>query len=296
MNERQIFDMMSCLDDKYILEADIGKRRTKKMKKRFIGIMAAAAIAVTGIVGAGAAYIYKKNTASERYFGEGTDDKLESIGAKYEQTIKGEHFDVNIETILSDGQYLTVVANAEPNDEEGAKMLQNGEEPWLHSVRPEISSTDFDEEVNFQPENGREVMRWSYFLDKPQDKVVMPMSLITFAIEDGKYITLAEFELTFEKNERTIILENAAGEKISLCENSISGSDVTVAVKTDPLPFLEVTAEYKDGTSKNIEIFGSTEPSDDGHYDKMHVSFLELVDIDNVSAVTIGATRFEDKA
>ncbi len=268
---------------------------TKKYSRRFIGFMAAAAIAVTGIVGAGASYVYKKNSASERYFGAGADEKLESMGAKYEQTFKGKHFDINIETILSDGQYITVVANAEPNDERGAKMLQNCEEPWLHSVKSEISDTEFDEETNTLVENGRAVMRWSYVLDEPQDKVTMPMSLITFGIEGGKYITFAEFELTFEKNERTIILENAENEKISLCENSISGRDVTIAVKTDPLPFREVTVFYKDGTSKSIEIYGSSESRDDGHYDKIHISFLEFVDIDNVSAITIGGTRFEVK-
>ncbi|MCR5816708.1 MAG: hypothetical protein K6F91_07485, partial [Ruminococcus sp.] len=61
------------------------------------------------------------------------------------------------------------------------------------------------------------------------------------------------------------------------------------------LPFREVTVFYKDGTSKSIEIYGSSESRDDGHYDKIHISFLEFVDIDNVSAITIGGTRFEVK-
>ena len=287
------------------MRTNINVTSTKKRSKRFIGFMAAAIIAVTGAVGAGAAYSYQKITASERYLGEGASEVIESMGANSDMTIKGRHFDINIETLLSDGEYLTVIANAVPNDDKGFKMIADGNEPSLHSQISERSITeyedggfiyDFDEDFNNSYENGKEIMRWSYFLDETQEKITVPMSVIILGAE-GISDPVAEFELTFEKNVNTVKLENKAGETLTLSEYSVNAKDVTIETADDPLPMREVKVELKDGTEKVINVFGiyPDDTTEDNHYDKMGITFLTLIDTEDVSAITIGATRFEKR-
>ena len=280
-------------------------KKNKRMGRRFTVLLAAAVIAVTGAVGAGAAYVYRKNAANETYFGSGADSKLESMGAKSGLTFKGKRFDINIESVLSDGEYLTLVASAVPNDEEGAKQIANGEETYLHSKLAERGTykdengnevTEYAEDIGFVYEGGAENMRWEYKLDTPQDKVTIPMTVVMgFNLPEDNII--AEFDITFEKNMHSVKLTNDKGEVMTLFDNGIKGCDVTIIPKTDPLPMREVTVEYTDGSSKSIEIFGfspyDADAAEDGHYESLSVTFNDLIDTSSVKAVTIGKTRFE---
>ncbi len=268
---------------------------TKKRSRRFIGLAAAAVIAVTGAVGAGAAYVIHKYNASDRYYGDGTQQTLEEKGALSEKTFKGEHFEVDIDSVISDGRLLSVTASAKPTDDEGTKLLEEGNELTLHSSIAEISPTESDEAVNFMYENGVYVMRWSYELDEPKDSVTIPMSVDIIGMEPVSRPVI-EFELEFVKNLETITLESKDGSIITLSDNAVYGEDVTVLPATDPLPFREVTAIYDDGTEKKLNIFSENpDVTEDGHYDNINVTFNDLVDITKVSALTIGSTRFEVK-
>ena len=285
------------------MDKNITVKQNKRVSKRFIGFAAAAAIMVTGAVGAGAAYVISGRTSNDTYFGTDADSKLESIGAKADKTISLEHFDLNIESMLCDGQYISVTASAVANDEEGAKWLSSGaDDMTLHSSISERPGTAYsrvwDEDVAFISEDGKELLRWTYFLDEPKDKVTVPMSLIYMDyINGGDEKSLGEFELEFVKNLDTIKLENAKGECVSLSSNSVTGNGVTIEAANDPLPFREVSAEYKDGTVKKIEVYGcnNLDTTENAHYDKMGITFNDLVDIDNVSKLTIGRTVFELK-
>ena len=295
------------------MNRNITSVKTKRIRGRFIGMAAAAAIMVTGAVGAGAAYVIGKRSTSDIYFGESSQELLESTGAKSSdiiKTVKCRHFDVDIETMIFDGKCLTVTASAVPYDEEGEELINDGREPFLHTPLSTVSEktlktedgddmyeAEYDEEISYFYENGREVIRLTYTLDKPQDRVTIPLTLLVDSEKGTGFESLGDFELEFVRNSDVYIFENDRGEQIHMSANSVTANNVTIETAQDPLPLREAEVQLKDGNTEKIKVYSCTdeEPDENGCYKNVEITFNDYLDIDDVSSITIGATRFERK-
>lgn len=275
------------------MDKNVNIIKTKKRNKCFVGMLIAAAVAVTGAVAAGATYYVKRNASVDRYFGEGAGEVLESKGLTSDLSFKGSHFDINVETVLSDGYLLTVTASTVPNDEEGAKLLSGG-------YYPHLSSPMFDGDAQycaFNGEGGGSVVRWSAILDEQTDKLTVPLEADYLVEVTNEYKPVTNFEISFEKNLDSRVLKNKQGQTLILGEDYICGKNIDLAGEYDAAAFRKIVVEYKDGTVYDAgwDAFGfyPSEIPEDNHLDNMQFIFARLIDMQNVSAVTINNTRFE---
>ena len=317
-NELSGFGKGARLDEKteqHILSSVMGKagfkmdnriNHTKKYSRRFIGFMAAAAIAVTGIAGAGAAYVLK-NRSIDSYYGAGAADELESRGLVDGTVYKGEHFDITIETVMSDGHVISLVASAAPNDEAGEKLLANKYEPELHSDTALTAALPHGEITGFNVEDGYAKMSWGSFFDTSLDSMTVPIEARYFNYPENRYEKIASFDITFAKNLDSITLINDKGETALISDIGFFSESVTLDNEYKERVKYDEQIEYNDGTVLDMREYAASSEAFDRLYDRSKdealterhenfgIAFFKLIDHNKVRAVTIGGTRFEVK-
>lgn len=282
-------------------------KHTKKHSKRFIGFMAAAAIAVTGAVGAGAAYIYKKHTAADKVYGEDTAQMLESRGLIKEQVVETDEFSLNIDTTLSDGRLITFTAIVTPKNSVSLQQLKD--DMAFVDVKCDLEKTSacsapvcYGGAGYYLDEQDEQlVMRWTGYMEtnEPCEKVSMPLIAQKFDKTTAKYTELARFTLDFEKNVGSRQLTDKNGQSISLCEIGVSTGILTLDKEYSADSIYNILKlEYKNGSTesftKKINHWSSGQHTDGtSRYDGISYGFTEFIDPDEIAAVIIGETRFE---
>lgn len=312
MNKSQIFDMTALLDDKYILEADGVKGRSIKMKKRFIGIMAAAAIAVTGIVGAGAAIyngVHKESVS--QFYNESGLEMLESGGYTLGSTAENEHMSITLDSFTYDDHCGLSVITVDALDEKARDYLV-ANKGYFNGI---IYYTDTDEDA-FSPdhgigftgfngyENGKQLVLQAEILFNSGAYVNIDISRplgIRFSAAKTQWVTDPDesifegmrFELPMDNKVKSTTLYSDDGEELYLSEISF----VTMA---DPLtvsdPMYQI--HWNDGTEFDENLCLTLGLSGGGLFlngeNKGYITyFRELVDIDKVDSLTFNGTEYK---
>ena len=296
MNNRQIFDMIGCLDDKYILEADGVKGRRIKMKKRFIGFMAAAAIAVTGAVGVGAGYIAKQqNRAVDSFLGESAAEQVDSKSGFRDIVISTEHIDVTIESVLFDGSLVSVSGTTTPKDDEGKRLIDNrvfigvnGEKAQENGIETGGGSTEFASDVDYSSQLD------TFFVCDEYDSLTLPMCIGYY---DGDYKVIKDFELNIVKNMECVKLYNKKNEFVRISELGLITNGLTLDTPCDNISTRPIRLEFKDGSEKEVDAAAAnlSISLDSLYLDHFEMNFMEFVSINDVTAINIGGTRLDIK-
>lgn len=120
-------DIMSLLNENYILEAEPrGNIKSKHKRFRISAAAAAAAACLTlTAVSAGAVVIYNMNSSTENYYDSRAVDQIESNGLMLNDTLSNGHFRVTVNTVLADDYSYKIFMTASPLDAEARAFIED---------------------------------------------------------------------------------------------------------------------------------------------------------------------------
>ena len=295
--------------EQHILSSVMGKagfkmdnriNHTKKYSRRFIGFMAAAAIAVTGAVGAGAAYMISHKTSIDSIFGKNAGDVLEERDMINGAVYKGEHFDITIDAALSDGDLITAIATIVPNDDYGEEVVKRNDDFEFEVRENPFAQHTTGKGCSQEIIDGNVVLSFNTFLDKSFDSYTLPISANYYDSEDNDYHKITSFDITFDKNldDREYVSEN--GEVLSLCDIGFMGRGVTLGDdEKGEMELNDIVFEYSNGKSEQFEDISHTSTRNmvnTNYYAYAGISFSKIIESNTVTAIIINGIRFEYKA
>ena len=288
------------------MNENITVNKAKRFSRRFIVLMAAAVIAVTGAVGAGAVYIAKRRSSVEALLGEEKAVALDSRGLIDEKHFETDKYDMTIDTVLCDGQSVLLTLEAVPKDENMP----------LEELEEDITGRCFSIDCNWEKEDvmkkqdnmlvdgamktdidyGERAVRvlWQGKMEKPFDKLFLPLAVnVMNQTHDGQDI-IGDIVLELKQNVISRDYVNANGEKVRVSEIAITAEHLSAGVTSENI---EPLFEYDDGsTAYAPQVSFSADPcsDDDTEFDNAYIDMFTVVEIINIKAVTIGTQRYEE--
>lgn len=288
------------------------ERRTmnRSVKKKSTALIIALAAAMTLCITAGA-YVFNHKMSIGSFFGEQTASELENRGLISGQVVNGKHFDISIDTVLSNGRNFCIVATAAPKDDYGRSFASDSSAAGRVELAPSESADKLIKGISASTgvENGMIVMTFTSELCEYSENVTLPMQLLINSQADRqKGLVDAEFELKIEKNFDAVHFISSEGEQLELWDFGLHITNVQLdgraANDSTVFSFMEhIELEFSDGSrtvldnSANPEasILDISSISVNGTYDhniEGSATFGHLIDSDKVTAVTICGKRF----
>ena len=305
MNNKQIFDMIGQLDDKYILEGYSEPKRNISVKRRIPVMLIAAALsaALLGVVGAGAA-IYNgvhKDSVSQ-FYNESTLEKLESGG--YTLGAAADSFTYDDYSGLS-------VITIDALDDKAREYLSENKgmvDGLIYYADTGDDVSELNTGVGFmginEYENGRPFVMQAEILFKYGAYVNIDISRplgIRFDTVSTQWVedpdkTLFEgikFVLPMENKVKSTMLYSDDGQELYLSETDF-------VAMIDPLkefdPFYQI--RWNDGTEFDKDLCLTLGLSGGGLFlngeNKGYITyFRELVDIDKAESITFDGVEYK---
>ncbi len=167
MNEHELLKAMSNIDESYIAEAEypVSIKKTNKPLIRILSILAAAA-AMTTTAGAISSVFLHRETVENYLYGD-SRKMLEEQELVCNYMTANEHVQLTVETILSDGHLLYLIATLEPLDEEAQNFIaEHGSFPLdLAAIYDDTGEKmNYIGQAGFCSENGNHLIECSYWL------------------------------------------------------------------------------------------------------------------------------------
>lgn len=298
------------------------------IKKKSTALIIALAAAMTMGLSAGAAnyYIDHKNTIDSLY-GDGAGEVFEKNGYINGQVIEGNHFDISVDSVLSNGRDISIIISAAPTDEFAERLVAD---PVRLGCELDFDETGLATDIlsyygsasTAYELNGAAVMEYQTTMNEYLESVNIPM-MVNISPENKEEELVAEFNVQINKNFDNVIFSSEDGEELELWDFGLS----TGKVKLDPDKFEgtydsyyendpgmrafdlfgHIELEYADGSTlildnrierdddEPTDISSVHVESDNDNYGKIHeahLTFGHLIDSKNVTAVTICGKRF----
>ncbi len=218
-------------------------KKKRKHSKRFAGIVLAAAVALTGAIGAAAYYSFINSNSVEHFIDNA--DTLEEKGFAENQVMENGHIRITIDTVLSDGYNGYIIYTTEALDETGEELRDR----YLFDKKFYYSGSS--EQVRFKQsytgarfpveENGKE--REYQMIDLTDVDVSESFDIRFYALDmySGESVELDEYGLpadnlldgmtaavNFEKNCDIVSLTDEKGSKVILSQFEVLYDDISV--------------------------------------------------------------------
>lgn len=126
MNEEKIFDMIGYIDDEYVLEAAPKRSGGIHSQRHIFTVLIAAAIAVSLLtVSAAAAYrLFFHRDGVRQFYTESGTNSLENGGYIIGEVSANEHFQITLDSFISDEYRAFPIITIETLDDEAEKYMQ----------------------------------------------------------------------------------------------------------------------------------------------------------------------------
>lgn len=283
----------------------------RSVKKKSTALIVALAAAMTFGITAGA-YVFNHKMSVGSFFGGETASELENRRLIGGQVVHGTHFDIAIDTVMSNGRNFCIVATAAPKDEYGRSFAADCSAAGRIDLVPTEQGDEMIKAIGActGEENGMIVMTFESELCEYSENVTLPLRLMITDCADRKNSeTDAEFEVKIEKNFDNLHFVSGEGEQLELWDFGLRVTDVQFDEDTanditlgSCLEHIEL--EFSDGSrtvldnssyppdTDTLDISNISASAGDDCIIEGSVSFGHLIDSGNVTAVTICGKRF----
>lgn len=309
MNEEKIFDMIGFLDDEYVLEAAPKRSGGIHSQRHIFTILIAAAIAVSMLaVSTAAAYrIFFHREGVRQFYTESGTNSLENGGYIIGDVSANEHFQITLDSFISDEYRAFPIITIETLDDEAEKYMQQNV---------------FLEGVLTYADTGETAAENISFLGTNEYKINIPLTLrgeILFHyssnnIDRNRPLVMsfrsAEYNLNGEKNENDDLLEGlsftlprlADVRSISLfsedgTEAYVSEIGLVAMVPAENTENWQWQIKWKDESiSDPWHNYLGSEGSGlylDGEDKGVLINFMCLIDPDKIDTLTLGGVEFK---
>ena len=309
MNEEMIFEMIGCIDDKYVLEAAPKLLVNSHIRRRIITALIAAVIAISLLtVGAAAAYYFMSHREGVRqFYTESGTQALESGGYMIGELSENEHFRITLDSFISDDYRAFPIITVETLDAEAVKYLQQN--LLLEGV---LTYAD----------TGETAAEYISFLGTNEYKNNIPLTIrgsILFHygsnnIDRNRQLIMsfrtAEYDLNGEKNDNDDLLEGisfALPRAVCLRNIRLFSEDGTEAyvseiglaamVPAENIENWQYQIKWKDGSISDPwhKYLGGegTGLYLDGEDNGVLINFMSLIDPDKIETLTLGGVEFK---
>lgn len=282
----------------------------RSVKKKSTALIVALAAAMTFGITAGA-YVFNHKMSIGSFFGGETASQLENRGLIGGQVVHGTHFDIAIDTVMSNGRNFCIVATAAPKDEYGRSFAADSSAAGRIDLAPTEQGDEMIKAVGActGEENGMIVMTFESELCEYSENATLPLRLMINSPGEKNGETDAEFEVKIEKNFDNLHFVSGEGEKLELWDFGLRVTDVRFedGVSNDgtisscmqhiELEFADGSCTVLDNSSYSpdtdtLDISNISVSAGDGCIIEGSVSFGHLIDSGNVTAVTVCGKKF----
>ena len=296
-------------------------KKTGKHGKRFITLMAAAALLGTGALGAGAYGIYVNHRQSvDSYLGEGAADTLEQQGLlDGSETAVSEHYKITQETVLSTGNITSIIVTVEGIDEEGRAALDSGYK-YLFADTEDVQKASEKRLLEYCSNNWQQqgegcvVCMFNFEYRTPDSPVTAEVGLylcdsdepgkpyFVGDLTDGEYLGKADFT-TVPNVEGVTLTGETNGKTISLYDFALTSNEYIPIDNTNDSSEWYIEIENSDGSSDRLTIDDISSLGHAGHEEVTELTdpktqtntravFSRLINAEEVTAVTIDGERY----
>lgn len=236
------------------MKENITVNKTKKINKRLVGFMIAAAVFATGAISAGAyAYTHLINRSSVEMYLENAD-RVEASGKVENQVMENEHVRITLDTVISDGYKAMAVVTLDALDDYGKNLIEGT--PNIMLRRTDTGETVFpsggggmdDWEEQIKNDTGG----YYYYIDLPDMDLSCDYEMIFYSYplfpdddeetSDGYSISLDEnmipvdnplgydfiANVNLTKNVDTVTLTGTNGKEITLSQFELISEDKNI--------------------------------------------------------------------
>lgn len=280
------------------MNTDIKLSKNKKKISTLIAIALAAALSVT----AGAAYVISHKKSIDSIYGESSGEVFEQRKLISGKTYSGRHFDMTIDTVLSNGEMLSIIATAVPNDDFGKEVIKREDDVDLNT---DISfGSDLQNGCGSSSEviDGNAVISFTTLLSEYKDSFTLPIEARYFDMDDNKYHTIKRFDVKAVKNLDNREYVSNSGDIITLCDIGMSGRDLTLGEgkrdnNADALR--DIVFEHTDKSTesfKDVSLTTELSENETFYYHNAALSFSKIINSSDITAIIINGVRFEYRA
>lgn len=280
----------------------------KRISKKLICLTAAAAAAAALAVTTGAsAYKYMHKESVDTY---GVAD-VEYTGKGFEAfTVSNEHFDLTVETMMSDGINAHIVFTLAPLDEAGRNYVLGDDPDFPGLVLPEIRMWKDGEEHDVNDYHGLRSMSGTGGGGLLSDGSISFMGDVYVGDLQGKdvFVQITDYEnkhpelfeginfkLNFAPNMDTRVFTDSEGRSITVTQvgytvNSTETEQAILDAVTDEDSWNNSKVVYKDGTTE--ELFKPSSTLLLGGGGPGQGFFAQTIDLENAEVICIGGIEF----
>ena len=279
----------------------------KRISKKLICLTAAAAAAAALAVTTGAsAYKYMHKESVDTY---GVAD-VEYTGKGFEAfTVSNEHFDLTIESVMSDGRNAHILMTLKPLDEAATNYLRDDDPDFEWVTLPMIQMWEDGKKHEANDWNGIRTasaslggrlsdnsisfMADAYIGDLPDLQAYV---VITYYDEAARELLEGlNFTLDFEANLETRDFTDSEGHSITATQIGFTVNDAETEklideALTEQQDYREDTVTYKDGTTEELFKANSGFLYGGG---PAQAFFAQTIDLDEAESLTIGGIEFK---
>ncbi len=272
MKKKEIFEMTTHLDEKYILEAASEPKKNIKLKKRIITFAVAAALTATMSIGAFAAYKALNRESVGTFYESSAMDEIERKGYVSNQITENEHFRMTLDTAIKDDYNFLAVVTVKALDSYAEQYLEK-----LSEIATDATYSDTGEKLDgFAFLTGVDTYQkgkeYSMRLNVPVNTVNGSVDLsrpIHIEMKRDERNKTAEnvdlfkglnFDLKDIKQSKSVKFSSPSGDVLNVSELEIAIETDKIDVRKDESEISNDTFEsinnisihYKDGTTQSL--------------------------------------------
>lgn len=293
------------------MKENITVNKTKKINKRLVGFMIAAAVVATGAISAGAyAYTHLINRSSVEMYLENAD-RVEASGKVENQVMENEHVRITLDTVISDGYTAMAVVTLDALDDYGRNFIKYT--PYFMLRRTDTGEMiflnggggmdDWTEQIK------NDTVRYYHHIDLPGMDLSCDYEMIFFSYPlfpddeeenfNGHTFMLDEnmipvdnplgydfiAKVNFEKNVDMVTLTGTNGKEITLSQFELISEEGNI---WNGLPDTLVLLR-NDGTA---EVTDQTKLCGMGNSEYSNVLFGKFIELDEYKGVEIDGVQY----
>lgn len=280
----------------------------RRFNKKLIVISAAAAVAAAMAITAGASTYKYLHKESVEQFGV---SEVQYAGDGFEAfTVSNEHFDLTVETMMSDGINAHIVFTLTPLDEAGRNYVLGDDPDFPGLVLPEIRMWKDGEEHDVNDYHGLRSMSGTGGGGLLSDGSISFMGDVYVGDLQGKdvFVQITDYEnkhpelfeginfkLNFAPNMATRVFTDSEGRSITVTQvgytvNSTETEQAILDAVTDEDSWNNSKVVYKDGTTE--ELFKPSSTLLLGGGGPGQGFFAQTIDLENAEVICIGGIEF----
>lgn len=285
------------------MKGNMTEKRIKRHNRRFVGIVLAAAIALTGAIGAVAYYGFiNKNSVEHFIDNAGT---LEEKGFAVNQVIENEHIRITIDAVLSDGYNGYIIYTTEALDEVGKEKNRQyyiDKNFYYHGCSENLRFKQKEGGARFPiDENGSERSYEIYDLTDIDISKSFDIRFYALDMYPEESIKLDEYDLpvdnllddmtttvSFEKNCDIVSLTDPDGNNVLLSQFEVLSDDPSI----DDTIAEQMKLIRSDGTKEDIDkdkMYFSMSGKINGY---RHIIFGKFIELDDYKGVELNGIEY----